>query len=176
MTDRKALITEITGQDGSYLAEFLLAKRYKVHGLVRHVVLEDRAHRLDRLHGFDEQLILHSGSLESVVRSVMPDECYHLAAQSYGRRTQFPSAGISLAVLSASFEDDFSTVNTNVNGTHYTLAAVRELVPACRFYFAAVGIRIGSRRQRHERDIARDLKNLGAMPADRGARSRAHLG
>jgi GDPmannose 4,6-dehydratase len=52
----------------------------------------------------------------------MPDECYHLAAQSY---------------VSASFEDEFSTMNTNVNGTHYMLAIVRELVPACRFYFAA---------------------------------------
>ena len=88
MTDRKALITGITGQDGSYLAEFLLAKGYEVHGLVRHVALEDPAHRLDRLHGFKHLLALHTGTLESisslyrVVRSVMPDECYHLAAQS----------------------------------------------------------------------------------------------
>jgi GDPmannose 4,6-dehydratase len=128
MTDRKALITGITGQDGSYLAEFLLAKGYEVHGLVRHVALEDPAHRLDRLHGFKHRLVLHTGTLESisslyrVVRSVMPDECYHLAAQSY---------------VGASFEDEFSTMNTNVNGTHYLLATVRDLVPACRFYFAA---------------------------------------
>jgi GDPmannose 4,6-dehydratase len=128
MTHRKALITGITGQDGSYLAELLLAKGYEVHGVVRHVALENQTHRLERLQGFKDRLILHSGSLESlsslyrIVHSVMPDECYHLAAQSY---------------VSASFEDEFSTMNTNVNGTHYMLAAIREIVPTCRFYFAA---------------------------------------
>ena len=128
MSGRKALITGITGQDGSYLAEFLLAKGYEVHGLVRHVALEDQLHRFDRLSGFQDQLKLHGGSLESrssldrVVSSVRPDECYHLAAQSF---------------VAASFEDEFSTMNTNVNGTHNLLSVVRELVPACRFYFAA---------------------------------------
>jgi len=128
MNRRKALITGITGQDGSYLAEFLLAKGYEVHGLVRRVALEDPAHRLHRLHGIQDRVTLHAGSLESlpslyrVVRSVLPDECYHLAAQSF---------------VSYSFEDEFSTMNTNINGTHNLLCAVRELAPACRFYFAA---------------------------------------
>jgi GDPmannose 4,6-dehydratase len=128
MKRRKALITGITGQDGSYLAEFLLAKGYDVHGVVRRVALEDPAQRLHRLHGIQDRLTLHPASVESlsslsrVVGKVVPDECYHLAAQSF---------------VSYSFEDEFSTMNTNINGTHNLLSAVRELAPACRFYFAA---------------------------------------
>jgi GDPmannose 4,6-dehydratase len=127
MSRRKAFITGITGQDGSYLAELLLAKGYEVHGLVRRVALEDPVHRLGRIADIRERLILHAGSLESfpslyqIVRRVQPDECYHLAAQSF---------------VSYSFDDEFSTLNTNINGTHYLLAAVKEAAPACRFYFA----------------------------------------
>ena len=60
-----ALITGITGQDGSYLAEFLLKKRYKVHGIIRRVALEDKIHRLWRLQRILKQINLHSASLES---------------------------------------------------------------------------------------------------------------
>ncbi len=124
---RKALITGITGQDGSYLAELLLAKGYEVHGLVRRVALEDPAHRLRRIAHLRDRLELHAGSLESdpsifhIVRRVQPEECYHLAAQSY---------------VTYSFDDAFSTLNTNINGTHYVLAALRDAAPRCRFYFA----------------------------------------
>jgi GDPmannose 4,6-dehydratase len=127
MSRRKALITGITGQDGSYLAESLLAKGYEVHGLVRRVALEDPGHRLSRIAQVRDQLNLHAGSLESfpslyqIVRRIQPDECYHLAAQSF---------------VSYSFDDEFSTLNTNINGTHYLLAAVKEAAPGCRFYFA----------------------------------------
>jgi GDPmannose 4,6-dehydratase len=123
----KALITGITGQDGSYLAELLLAKDYDVHGLVRRVALEDPVHRLARIAHIQDRLTLHAGSLESlpslfqVVRRVEPDECYHLAAQSF---------------VSYSFDDAFSTMNTNLNGTHYLLAALHDGAPLCRFYFA----------------------------------------
>ena len=61
---RKALITGITGQDGSYLAELLLQKGYEVHGLVRRVALEDPSHRLTRVSGILNQVTLHAGSLE----------------------------------------------------------------------------------------------------------------
>ncbi len=124
---RKALITGITGQDGSYLAELLLAKGYEVHGLVRRVALEDPAHRLRRIAHLRDRLELHAGSLESdpsifhIVRRVQPEECYHLAAQSF---------------VTYSFDDEFSTLNTNINGTHYVLAALRDAAPRCRFYFA----------------------------------------
>src|SRR6185437_15471809 len=124
---QRALITGITGQDGSYLAELLVAKGYEVHGLVRRVALEDAAHRLSRLQGVRDCITLHAASLESfaslfkVVFEVAPDECYHLAAQSF---------------VSYSFDDEFSTLNSNINGTHYMLAALRQLRPECRFYFA----------------------------------------
>src|SRR5215470_7622948 len=128
MQERVALITGITGQDGSYLAELLLEEGYKVHGIVRRVALEDPEHRLWRIRHLLSDVELHSASLESfasiyrVVRSLKPNECYHLAAQSF---------------VSYSFDDEFSTLNTNINGTHYILAAIGDLVPTCRFYFAA---------------------------------------
>jgi len=127
VSSRKALITGITGQDGSYLAELLLSKGYEVHGLVRRVALEDPVHRLRRIAGVRDRAILHAGSLESfpsiyrIVQQVQPDECYHLAAQSF---------------VSYSFDDEFSTLNTNVNGTHFILTALKDAAPNCRFYFA----------------------------------------
>jgi GDPmannose 4,6-dehydratase len=127
MPARRALITGITGQDGSYLAELLLQKGYEVHGIVRRVALEDPEHRLSRIHSVRPRLKLHAASLESyasihqVVAKVQPDECYHLAAQSF---------------VSYSFDDEFSTLNTNINGTHYLLSAVKNLAPDCRFYFS----------------------------------------
>ena len=88
-TRQKALITGITGQDGSYLAEFLLEKGYQVYGIVRRVALEDPEHRLWRIKHILKKLNLHSASLDSypsifnVVEKIKPDECYHLAAQSF---------------------------------------------------------------------------------------------
>jgi len=124
---KRALITGITGQDGSYLAELLISKGYEVHGIVRRVALEDPEHRLARLMRVRDRLTLHPGSLESfaslfqVVAKVVPDECYHLAAQSF---------------VNYCFDDEFSTLNANINGTHFLLAALRQIVPECRFYFA----------------------------------------
>ena len=125
---RRALITGITGQDGSYLCELLLSKGYEVHGIVRRVAIEDPGHRLRRISHLQERIQLHAGSLESfpslyrILSKVQPDECYHLAAQSY---------------VSYSFDDEFSTFQTNVSGTHYLLAALKETCSKCRFYFAA---------------------------------------
>lgn len=127
MSGKRALITGITGQDGSYLAEFLLGKGYEVHGLVRRVALEDPENRLSRLGAIRSQLRLHSGSLESyasihhVLGRIEPDECYHLAAQSF---------------VTYSFDDEFSTLQANINGTHYLLSALKSITPNCRFYFA----------------------------------------
>src|SRR5215831_19306384 len=127
---RKALITGITGQDGSYLTELLLSKDYEVHGIVRRVAFEDPEHRLWRIRHLlnHDRLVLHAASLESyaslfqVIDRLQPDECYHLAAQSF---------------VSYSFEDEFSTISTNVNSTHFVLSALKERAPHCRFYFAA---------------------------------------
>jgi GDPmannose 4,6-dehydratase len=124
---KRALITGITGQDGSYLADFLLNNGYEVHGIVRRVALEDPAHRLVRIRHILNQIHLHAASLDSyaslfnVIEKVRPNECYHLAAQSF---------------VSYSFEDAFSTINTNVNGTLFVLSALKEKSPDCRFYFA----------------------------------------
>lgn len=124
---RKALITGITGQAGSYLAEHLIELGYEVHGIVRRVALEDPQRRVGRITHLLDKLVLHPASLESypsifhVVSQYDFDECYHLAAQSF---------------VPESFSDGFSTMNTNINGTHYMLAALRELRQKCRFYFA----------------------------------------
>lgn len=125
---KKALITGIDGQDGSYLAEYLLEKGYEVHGIIRRLALEDPEHHLWRIRHILKKLKIHCGSLESypslfnIVEKVKPQECYHLAAQSF---------------VSYSFEDEFSTINTNINGTHFVLSALKEKAPKCRFYFAA---------------------------------------
>jgi GDPmannose 4,6-dehydratase len=135
---KKALITGITGQDGSYLAEFLLSKGYEVHGIVRRVALEDPEHQLWRIKHILNKVVIHSGSLESyaslfkIVHKIKPDECYHLAAQSF---------------VSYSFEDEFSTINSNINGTHYILSAIKESAPKCKFYFAGSSEMFGKVRE-----------------------------
>jgi GDPmannose 4,6-dehydratase len=134
----KALITGITGQDGSYLAEHLLSLGYEVHGLVRRIALEDPERRFTRINHLIDRIRLHAASLESypslfaVVSRHEFDECYHLAAQSF---------------VAESFADGFSTMNANINGTHYMLAALRELQPKCRFYFAGSSEMFGKVRQ-----------------------------
>jgi GDPmannose 4,6-dehydratase len=135
---KKAFITGITGQDGSYLSEFLLEKGYRVFGLVRRVALEDASHRLCRIEHLLDDIELVPGSLESypslykLMGSIKPDEIYHLAAQSF---------------VSYSFEDEFSTLNTNINGTHYILSAFREMVPDAKFYFASSSEMFGKVRE-----------------------------
>jgi GDPmannose 4,6-dehydratase len=146
LTPKRALITGITGQDGSYLAELLLSKGYEVHGLVRRVVLEAPEQRLSRMLPFLDQLKLHSASLESYagihhsVAAIQPDECYHLAAQSF---------------VSYSFDDEFSTLNVNINGTHYLLAALKSLSPKCRFYFAGSSEMFGNAEEAPQNERTR---------------------
>lgn len=124
---KKVLITGIAGQDGSYIADLLLSKGYEVHGIVRRIAIEDSAHKLKNLEHIHDKIKLHVASLDNVlsliktIREVMPDECYHLAASSF---------------VSYSFEDEMSILNNNINATHYLLAALKEFVPSCRFYYA----------------------------------------
>ena len=142
----KALITGITGQDGSYLSELLLEKGYEVHGIIRRVALEDPQHHLSRINHIADDLALHPASMESfpsmfsVIRSVQPDECYHLAAQSF---------------VATSFQDAFSTLNTNINGTHYILAALHDLQPECRFYFAGSSEMFGKVAESPQTELTR---------------------
>jgi GDPmannose 4,6-dehydratase len=121
---RRALITGITGQDGSYLAEFLLEKGYEVHGMVRRSSTET----FQRLQGCRDDLVLHTGdlldqrSLTDVLRECGPHEIYNLAAMS------FVAASWTQPVLTAEF--------TGVGVTRL-LEAMREVAPGARFYQAS---------------------------------------
>jgi GDPmannose 4,6-dehydratase len=124
---KRALITGISGQDGSYLAELLLAKGYEVHGLVRRASLEDASRQLAKLDALKDQITFHAAALENelslykLIAKVQPDECYHMAASSF---------------VSYSFEEESSILTTNFSGTHFLLASLKEAVPHCRFFFA----------------------------------------
>lgn len=131
---KKALITGITGQDGSYLAELLIEKGYEVHGIVRRTGVESNEARMSRIVHLLDKVTLHHGDITNystiwkLIDAVRPDEVYHLASQSQ---------------VAISFEDEFGTMNTNINGTHYILSAIKELVPRCKFYFAATSEMFG---------------------------------
>ena len=135
---KKALITGITGQDGSYLSELLLKKNYQVHGLIRRVAAEDKTHRLWRLKHLLNKITIHPASLESyasmvkIIQKIKPHEVYHLGAQSY---------------IDYAFKDEFSTINTNINGTHFLLSAIKEFSPKTKFYFAASSEMFGKVQQ-----------------------------
>src|SRR5262247_3574820 len=136
---RTALITGITGQDGAYLAEFLLAKGYEVHGIKRRASLFN-TDRVDHLyqdpHESERRFILHYGDLTdatnliSVVQSVQPDEVYNLGAQSH---------------VAASFETAEYTANTDAVGTLRLLEAIRllGLRDKTRFYQASTSEMFG---------------------------------
>jgi GDPmannose 4,6-dehydratase len=131
VTRKKALITGVTGQDGSYLAELLLGKGYEVHGLVRRTSTFNTS-RVDHLyqdgHDPDARLFLHSGDLSdaarmiSLLHEVDPDEVYNLAGQSHVR---------------VSFDQPEYTADTTGLGTLRLLEAVRMAGVDCRFYQAS---------------------------------------
>lgn len=135
---KKALITGITGQDGSYLAELLLARDYEVHGLVRRssVVTRDR---IDHLHldaSLADRFFLHYGdltdstSLHHIVSAIRPDEVYNLAGQSH---------------VGVSFEMPEYTISVNGQGVVRLLEAIRlaGLADTCRFYQASTSEMFG---------------------------------
>jgi GDPmannose 4,6-dehydratase len=123
---KKTLITGINGQDGSYLAEFLLSKNYEVHGtLKRNSVAENQTSRLDSIYN---KVTLHYAdlsdlsSLVSVIQKVMPDEIYNLAAQSHVR---------------ISFDQPIYTANVTGIGTLNLLEAVKLIKPDTKIYQAS---------------------------------------
>ncbi len=131
---KRALITGITGQDGSYLAEFLINKEYEVHGIVRRCSSFNRG-RIDHLTTPDkytsilqENPVLHHGdltdasSVEKIIRQVHPDEIYNLAAQSHVR---------------ISFDIPENTTNSISLGTLRLLEAVKNICPDAKFYQAS---------------------------------------
>ncbi len=127
---KKALITGITGQDGSYLAEFLLKKDYEVHGIIRRSSSfnTDRIdHIFQDLHEENVKLFLHYGDLTDgsnisrVISKIQPDEIYHLGAQSH---------------VKVSFEIPEYTANTDGLGTLRLLDAMRDMNIKAKFYQA----------------------------------------
>jgi GDPmannose 4,6-dehydratase len=131
MSMKKALITGITGQDGSYLTEWLLSKGYEVHGLIRRASTFNTG-RIDHLyqdpHFPDRKLVLHYGDLTdgsqltNLIYNVRPDEIYHLGAQSH---------------VMVSFEMPEFTGNVDALGTVRILEALRRSGEAPRFYQAS---------------------------------------
>lgn len=134
---KKVLISGITGQDGSYLADFLLNNGYQVHGIVRREAMEDPQHRLINIRHILNEIKLHVGAIDNhlsiykIISLVKPDECYHLASSSF---------------VSYNFEDESSLVANNFTATHALLAGIKELVPDCRVYFAGSSEMFGDAR------------------------------
>ena len=121
------LITGITGQDGSYLAELLLKKDYEVHGLVRADFSEKDNLKSWRIKKILKNITFHKMSIESyddlfkLIKKIKPDEVYHLAAQ---------------AKDGYSFDNEFYTFRINLNATHYILSSVRKVNDKAKFFFA----------------------------------------
>lgn len=138
MARKVALITGITGQDGSYLAEFLLSKKYEVHGLIRRASTFN-TQRIDHIyvdpHTPGVRLFLHygdlsdSGQLTSQIYNIKPDEIYHLAAQSH---------------VKVSFEIPEYTGNITALGTTRILEAIRRSGIKTKFYQASSSEMFGS--------------------------------
>jgi len=131
--NKKALITGISGQDGSFLAEFLLEKGYEVHGTVRrHSVAENQS---DRLNHIKNNLNLHYGDLTdslnmfNIISKVQPDEIYNLAAQSH---------------VKISYEMPQYTFNVNSQGLLNILEAVRIIKPDTKIYQASTSEMFGN--------------------------------
>src|ERR687894_1232990 len=133
-----ALITGVTGQDGSYLAEFLLSKGYEVHGLIRRASSFNTG-RLDPIyrdpHESGVRFLMHygdlsdSGSLVNLIRELQPDEIYHLGAQSH---------------VKVSFEIPEYTADATGMGTVRILEAIRASGVEARFYQASSSEMFGS--------------------------------
>src|SRR3989344_3919290 len=135
---KRVLITGIRGQDGSYLAEFLLDKGYEVHGIVRRSDLDNPQQTCQNILGIIDKITLHAGSLDnyssiqSIIEKVKPDECYHFSAQSF---------------VYLSPEEVSETFRLNIEGTHFLLQALMKKAPKCRFYFAGSSEMFGNARE-----------------------------
>src|SRR5215213_339098 len=136
---KRALITGITGQDGSYLAELLLDEGYEVHGMVRRASTE----KFDRIEHLRDRITLHQGdlldqrSLVDTMRAARPDEVYNLAAMSF----------VALSWVQPTLTADFTGVSVT-----RMLEAVREACPEARFYQASSSEMFGKVREVPQRE------------------------
>ena len=119
-----ALITGISGQDGSYLAELLIKKKYKVYGICS----PHKKINFENLKNIRKKIIIKKidinnySKIKEIIKNLKPTEVYHLAAQSF---------------INYKFEDEFFKLNPNINGTHYLLSAIKNFSIKTKFYFAA---------------------------------------
>ena len=119
-----AIISGISGQDGSYLAELLVKKKYIVYGITN----PKSKNKLDFINSIKDKIIIEKLDLNNykkiatLIKRIKPTEFYHLAAQS---------------LINFKFEDEFFKLNPNINGTHYILSAIKEYSKKTKFYFAA---------------------------------------
>ena len=119
-----AIISGISGQDGSYLAELLVKKKYIVYGITN----PKSKNKLNIINSIKGKIIIEKLDLNNykkiaaLIKRIKPTEFYHLAAQS---------------LINFKFEDEFFKLNPNINGTHYILSAIKEYSKKTKFYFAA---------------------------------------
>jgi GDPmannose 4,6-dehydratase len=146
MAAKRALITGITGQDGSYLSELLISKGYEVHGIIRRSS-SFNTERIDHLyhdpHEKTVRLLLHYGdltdgsSLRAIISQIQPDEIYNLGAQSHVR---------------VSFDQPVYTVETDALGTLVLLEAMRDACPKARYYQAGSSEMFGKVRETPQKE------------------------
>jgi GDPmannose 4,6-dehydratase len=123
---KKAIITGITGQDGSYLSELLIQKGYEVHGIVKKETLNN-IEKIDNIKNIKNSVFFHESDLNdrstifNIFSKTLPDECYHLSASSF---------------VNYSFNNDYNTMNYNFNSTLYLLSAILEVKKNCKFFLA----------------------------------------
>ena len=146
MAARRALVTGITGQDGSYLSELLISKDYEVHGIIRRSS-SFNTERIDHLyhdpHENTVRLVLHYGdltdgsSLRSIISQIQPHEIYNLGAQSHVR---------------VSFDQPVYTVEADALGTMVLLEAIRDACPKARYYQAGSSEMFGKVRETPQKE------------------------
>lgn len=127
MDKKIALITGIAGQDGSYLAELLLSKNYRVHGLEK-LLLENQKDQLGRISHILDKIVLHNGDVSDyatardLINKIKPNEIYHLATKHD---------------LKNSLQNYSEIQKTNIDSTYFFLSAIKEFNPNTRFFFAS---------------------------------------
>ena len=137
MKKKSALITGINGQDGSYLAEFLIKKNYFVHGI---------SSKKKSLYINSKNIKIHKGKitnfnfLKKIINKTKPDEIYHLAAKSF---------------VSYDFVNESKSFNTNINSTHIILSLIKNLSMKSKFYFAASSEVFGNTQKTPQNEFTR---------------------
>jgi GDPmannose 4,6-dehydratase len=132
---KKAIITGITGQDGSYLAELLLLKGYEVYGFVRRESFENANDNFKNIKSIKDKItiipisITDPLNLYKEISNIKPDEFYHLAAHSF---------------VSYDMSDEINIMNLNFNSTLYIMSTIKEVNPKCKVFFAGSSEMFGS--------------------------------